>query len=757
MPVRFIHKKRSKITYCDQPMYLDIETSHTEDNMKCWIVSIQVLFDEHYHLFRTPEELMEYFLEKIDQMKLSPERKILVYIHNASYDLSYLLPYIQKYLPYKDDRKGLYQNEHKIISYSQGCFEFRCTYLLSGVSLEKWSNDMNVEHKKQVGLYDYSKKIFQDTELDQNELTYDMYDVYAMQESFEKQLEIHNDTITSVPLTSTGYARRLLREECEKDPSYRFDYFLDNRIDVDAYIYSINSYAGGYTHTNRHLKSQVIYKCRKEGKLLYGGIGHRDFRSMYPSVIMCYPLPWGKPDLYYDIREHDAYRKIHGHNINIDDILGLYPEYSTISCIKFYGMRLKNKEISMPFMQKSKIFEREEGTRLICDNGRLLSMDKGSFITYIDNHTLKIIRSQYNVKYKVIKVIRFRNKTLPEPIARVIDKLFAAKSNYKIIHNEYRDKYGEFDKRTIEAGFELMKSKKLLNSIYGCFAQNPLRDEIDLDFDFRNEAGELEPLQVITKSSTREQKEKLLNDYYDRRSSFLHYPIGVFTTAIARSLLHEFITLIGYENTLYCDTDSIFYIKSDEIEQKIEERNLEKQKKARFITNIKGDKIYYDVFEKEPDLIAFKGLHSKCYGFVTERNELKLTVAGVPERTLIGLSDTGEPIYLSREEELMGITKEQKLQNASKHIKNHIKTTKKAIRRNIRFLDRLKEKAVFKVNSGMTAKYIVEEIHTEEIEGHTISTAGGCIINKLDQKLVHDWDFTDDVKIYVSDFNNEAF
>ena len=757
MPVRFIHKKRSKITYCDQPMYLDIETSHTEDNMKCWIVSIQVLFDEHYHLFRTPEELMNYFLEKIDQMKLSPERKILVYIHNASYDLSYLLPYIQKYLPYKDDRKGLYQNEHKIISYSQGCFEFRCTYLLSGVSLEKWSNDMNVEHKKQVGLYDYSKKIFQDTVLDQDELTYDMYDVYAMQESFEKQLEIHNDTITSVPLTSTGYARRLLREECEKDPSYRFDYFLDNRIDVDAYIYSINSYAGGYTHTNRHLKSKVIYKCKKEGKQLFGGIGHRDFRSMYPSVIMCYPLPWGKPDLYYDIREHDAYRKIHGHNINIDDILDLYPEYSTISCIKFYGMRLKNKEISMPFMQKSKIFEREEGTRLICDNGRLLSMDKGSFITYIDNHTLKIIRSQYNVKYKVIKVIRFRNKTLPEPIARVIDKLFAAKSNYKIIHNEYRDKYGEFDKRTIEAGFELMKSKKLLNSIYGCFAQNPLRDEIDLDFDFRNEAGELEPLQVITKSSTREQKEKLLNDYYDRRSSFLHYPIGVFTTAIARSLLHEFITLIGYENTLYCDTDSIFYIKSDEIERKIEERNLEKQKKARFITNIKGDKIYYDVFEKEPDLIAFKGLHSKCYGFVTEKNELKLTVAGVPERTLIGLSDTGEPIYLSREDELMGISKEQKLQNASKHIKNHIKTTKKAIRRNIRFLDRLKEKAVFKVNSGMTAKYIVEEIHTEEIEGHTISTAGGCIINKLDQKLVHDWDFTDDVKIYVSDFNNEAF
>ena len=47
MPVRFIHKKRSKITYCDTPLYLDVETSHNEDNTKCWIVSIQVLFDEH--------------------------------------------------------------------------------------------------------------------------------------------------------------------------------------------------------------------------------------------------------------------------------------------------------------------------------------------------------------------------------------------------------------------------------------------------------------------------------------------------------------------------------------------------------------------------------------------------------------------------------------------------------------------------------------------------------------------------------------
>ena len=752
MPVRFIHKRRSKITYCDQPIYLDIETSHNKECTKCWVVSIQVLFDGYYHFFRKPEELMEYLLDLSTRLKLSDTRKIMILIHNASYDLSYLLPYVQKFLPGKDTRSGLYHGEHKIIQYEQAGFVFRCTYLLSGVSLEKWSKEMNVEHQKQVGLYDYDALLFQDSDLDADSLTYDEYDVLAMQESFEKQLKAHNDTITTVPMTSTGYARRLLRNECEKDPYYRRDYFKANQIDIDTMLMCLNSYAGGYTHNNRHLKSKVITSFEKHPETLTGHIAHRDFRSMYPSVLRCYLLPWGKSDLYYDIREHDSYFKLHSHNINIDDILNLYPEFSSISTIRIYGMKLKDITISMPFMQMSKVFDREDGTRIIADNGRLLSMVQGSFTTYIDNHTLKIIKEQYNIKYKIIRVVRFRNKEIPKPIADVIDKLFADKSNYKILHNEYRNKYGEFDQRTIDAGFELLKSKKLLNSIYGCFATCPLRDDLDLDFDRRNALGELEPLNIINKLVTREQKEEALTDYYNTRSSFLHYPIGVFTTAIARSLLYERMQIIGYDRCLYVDTDSIFYLTDSETEKKMEEMNKAKEKV--YITDIKGRKIFYDVFEKEPDLIAFKGLHSKCYGYVTEKNEMKLVVAGVPERTLIGMKE-GKPVYLTREEELKGISKDLKLSDNYKEKKLEI--TNKAIRRNISFLDKLEEKAAFKVNSGVTAKYIVEEPHTEIIEGHEISTAGGCIINKLDKKLVHDFDFTDDVKIYFADFENEAF
>ena len=75
---------------------------------------------------------------------------------------------------------------------------------------------------------------------------------------------------------------------------------------------------------------------------------------------------------------------------------------------------------------------------------------------------------------------------------------------------------------------------------------------------------------------------------------------------------------------------------------------------------VNNEKIYYDVFESERDITHFKSLHSKCYGYINTKGELKLTIAGIPARTIIGMKD-GSPVYLTREEELAGITKEQKL------------------------------------------------------------------------------------------------
>lgn len=751
MAVRFLHKRRSKISYCDEPVFLDCETSwnHDPENPICWIVSIQVLFDGHYHLFRKPEELMQWYHEKIDQMNLHDNRRLITYIHNASYDLSYLAPYIQMYLPGKDKRFGLYDGANKIITYNQGCLEFKCTYLLSGVSLAKWSSELSIEHPKKIGLYDYEKTLYQDSELSEDELEYDKLDVISMEECFRKQLKLHDDTITTIPLTSTGYSRRLLRNSCD-NPDYRNEYFIENRIDLHELLMDKHAYAGGYTHNNRHLKSKVIT----------GLIGHKDFRSHYPTQIRVKNLPWGKTDLYYHVNEHESYKSFYGHYINIDDILALSPEYFTVSKIRFYDMYLKDPDISMPFMQQSKIWNShrivydsegnehvtDKPARIMCDNGRVLSLvhnedESGYFDTYLDNYTLEIIKEQYNIRYIVLEVQRTKNKPCPKEVSEVIDKLFSDKSNLKIIHQRCIKEFGEFDERTLEAASRLMAAKKLLNAIYGVFAYYPIRQDMDFDTEHYNDEGKLDPFYRVSGKTDQE----LLDDYYSKFQSFIHYPIGLAVTAAARYELWQYQKAIGYNKVLYCDTDSIYYLKDEATEAAIEVLNAEKHKTAPYITNIDGKKIYYDVFEDEEDLIAFKGLHSKCYGYVTKRNELKAVIAGVPERTVIGLNKEKKPIYLFREEELAGITKKQRLRDPER--KKYI------IKDPIAALDNLEDDFKFKVNSGVTAKYIHQTPHIEIIDGHEISTAGGCIIQRLDEKLIHDWDFLDDVKVTFSDID----
>ena len=129
-----------------------------------------------------------------------------------------------------------------------------------------------------------------------------------------------------------------------------------------------------------------------------------------------------------------------------------------------------------------------------------------------------------------------------------------------------------------------------------------------------------------------------------------------FIINVIKSDFNDIITLyiliskvIGYERCLYCDTDSIFYISDDETEKRIEAFNEERRTTAHFVELENGKREYYDEFTLEPDCLAFKGLHSKCYGVVTEKG-LEITIAGVPARTLIGMND-GQPGYFTREQE----------------------------------------------------------------------------------------------------------
>lgn len=694
---------------CLDAVYLDIETSnnHAEDpkDLRTWIVSIQVLFKGMYFLFRTPEELIAFYMKMYSNYRLKVTtditKKLITYIHNASYDLSYLIPYLNMLPDEGSGANGIIQKENKFITYVQGSFEFRCSFYLTGMSLENWSKEMNIEHKKAVGFYDYDKTLYPDSELTEEEQIYDKYDVLAMDECMDKQLSIYGDTLATVPFTKTGYIRRILRRSCVADQHYRENYFLRTKLTPRQYQALNRSYAGGYTHNNRFYTDVLVNKK----------VGHRDFKSHYPTQMTCSDqFPIGKFTSYYDFEEIPK-------RLSISDVLSLSPKFSTMTIIRITKAQLKDKNISMPFMQYSKCFDATFDMKII-DNGRVLKAE-GDWVMYLDNFTLKILNEQYNMNYAILRVWRAINGRLPECVIKVIDDLFKQKSDLKNEVHKLTELYGKLDPRTVEKQAELQRVKALLNAIYGCCATNPLKNDwsVSDNMEFRIEQS----------YSTLAEIEEGLTKFYRGRNNFLPYQWGVWITAMARYELYEYIIAIGYDKCLYSDTDSLFYIKDEETEAAVAKLNAEKKAKAHYVVLANGKEEYYDEFSDEPDCIAFKGLHSKCYGVVTNKG-LELTVAGVPARTMTGIDEENKPIYLTREAEMQGDLKDP-----------------------IKALDRLTFGFAFKVNTGKTALYVGADGYGSErvpkkmiIDGHEVHTAGGCVIRKAETKVIREMDFTPD-------------
>lgn len=710
-------KGRSNVFYCSEVIKLDIETAwnHDEVDPITWMVSARVIFNGESLLFRRPSELMKWYNSLVKEYNLSFLKRIITIIHNASYDLSYLLPYIREYLP-KERPYGLFDSPNKVITYRQGCFEFRCTYRLTNESLAKWTEEQAVEHPKKVGMYDYDKILYQDSKLSKKEVLYGEYDCLGMGEAWEKQLELYHDDVTTAPLTATGYIRRILRNASRRDRYYRNQYFLDNRLTLEEYDFCLKSFAGGYVHVNRNIRGDLLdQEIFKKFGCDYGIM--RDFRSFYPKHLMQSLLPIGKPMVYFDI--HDKIHQKHK-RLNLDKILNLYPKYSSITKFRVYDLEVKGwsegkDNITMPIFQVSKIEDKEGIVHYAEDNGRLLKLFSGSFSTYMDNHTMKIFKQQYTGKIVIEKVIIFENGYLPEVLQEPINDLFLKKTNLGNIYWDNVRKFGQFDYRTVAAKINLDIQKKLLNACFGCFAQKPVKVNYAI-----NESGKM----------TDDYRRGQLEEYYASRNNFLAFQIGAFLPSIAKAELFEYIELIGQDKVLYCDTDSLFYMSNDEIEAKVEALNEEKKKRSKFVIDKEGNTVLYEAFEVKARFKAFKGLHSKCYGYVSdtgdpEKDELKLTLAGVPERTIIGMNGD-RPIYMTREEELSGYTKRDIKKGRKKKIDP------------VESLNRLETEFTFKVNTGVTVKYVKQQIATMNVNGHMVETAGGAIVIPLPEKMIKD-------------------
>lgn len=629
---------KSKKSVCKNFVSLDTETSKTEDASIAWMYQFCLSYpvgdgsDDRYLVYgRRSSELAEVFKKIHEVNNLDENSKLLCFVHNLTYDYTYFHCMAEKVF----EKRGsmLAVGSHKIISYNLEGLEFRDSLKIAQKSLDSWCKDLNTKHKKLKGTIDYNITRYQDTPLYKKDWKYMFYDVICLDEAIEKQMSIHNDHTWTIPLTNTGYVRRETRKAFRKNLRQNYSYFKKKELSTELFKLCRREFAGGLTHGNRNYQNMTV--DIEDLKLKFGRddiiIKHRDFASHYPSQQICGYCPSSRFALYYDSMTDDS------EPCTIKELFSLYKEKNKcfLAVIMIENMRLKD-DITLPVAQSSKFYDGKiDNIELDTDNGRIINMH-GKSVVVVNELDLKWLVKQYKFDYKIIQVYYSLKGKFPKYITDTVNKFFYDKSYFKnelkkMEHNNISKDSTEYR----EMNLKMMIAKGMLNSIYGMTATSPVR----ISF-FENDDGSWGK-DMLTDESIDDKLDK----YYNGRNNFMNYELGLWTTALARDELLSFVELIGYEYYLYCDTDSIFYISTPEIEEKIEEvnrRNREEDEKNGWFTEIEGKKIYYNQFEDEKeDIVKFKFLHSKCYSYLVRKKDEDGNIRYVLEATIAGVRQYG--------------------------------------------------------------------------------------------------------------------
>lgn len=584
--------KKGKYSYNDVIIMADTETAKSIEYPKildnyvvAWSIAFRAFGRNLVTLYgHKPSE----FIECLNKMRENlPGKDIFIYFHNLSYDWPFLRKWMIKEYgkPIKQlNTKSLYP---LFITFDNG-ITFKDSLSLAQCKLEKWAEDLGVEHKKAVGAWQYEKQ------RDQNgytftpeELLYIECDVLAGVECIEAFMKTLNKNISSIPYTATG----IVRGEAREAGGYKAhaDYVKQAPEEYSEQLRDEEVFHGGYTHGNRHILGE-IYPAKCE-----------DICSSYPYAVMTMQAP---STAFFDIDEE----------VDSDFILNKNPNYAFIFRVMVFDLDLIDLRYPMPCLSLSKC---RETVNAICDNGRVLRAD---FVEFLTNEIdYKLFLSMYKStsgKIYIKDVKAARKDYLPKWYTDFIYERFIQKTKLKGVD---KVRY-QIEKGMLNAG------------AYGMAAQKPLKAIIEEDY----ETGEYN---VKEDTDFEEEYKK----HVKNPRSFLPYVWGIWCTSTAQARLFELADCIADDGIwLYSDTDSVYATAFDEEKLKAyNQRAIDKMKERGYDPVIWNGREYnLGVAEDDGTYTEFRTWHSKCYAKRDkESGELKITVAGVPKKGVKTLKD----------------------------------------------------------------------------------------------------------------------
>lgn len=564
-------------SYNDVIIMLDTETSKETPGTVCrnylvaWTISIRAFGLNIATLYGTKPSDCISCMEKM--VLAMPGEFTVFYVHNLSYDWVFLRKFMMQNWGTPVHQLNTKPHYPVYIEFQNGII-VKDSLILAQRSLDKWAKDMDCEHQKACGFWDYEKIRNQGGRLTPHEKTYIEHDTLAGVECIQKTMDTLGKTICSMPMTATGINRekviKLANENSFRNtflsivPSYSIQKILEQ------------VFHGGYTHNNRHFLEYVIY----------GDTDAWDEASAYPFVMLTerYPMerftPLDEP-------------------CTIDFILDQAEDYAFIFKLILIKPRLKNDNIPMPALQKSK------GTKMVNaieDNGRILCAEY--FEIYLNEIDLAIIAEQYDYDAAVCVEVHSAEKDyLPKWFTDFVYECFVKKTMLK-------------------GGDPVLYAiaKGMLNAMYGLTVQNPVRMMIEEDY-----------INGVY-TTVKDDPEAIYEKYCNNRRSVLPYQWGVWVTSYA---FRNLFRIGSYAGTwLYSDTDSCYGQNWDM--DGIREYNEHCKQLLRdrgYGAVIHNNREYWlGICELDGEYSEFISVGAKRYACRDRHTgKLKITVAGVPK------------------------------------------------------------------------------------------------------------------------------
>lgn len=594
----------------------DIETSTVEyeENKKLSFMYIwQMAIEDQAFYGRTFDEFL-HCLQKIkDEMGLTSEFKLVVYVHNLKYDFSFY----KKEASLEGDFVA--RSRRTILKHTaQDCFEFRDSYCYTEESLDEMGEELGMPKIKG---YDYQKIRTSDTLLTEAELQYCSRDVLILTRYYRNEATTKQKNISELPLTVTQSIKRIIRGHFEKQSQVYKGMTQKRQLkntDRDNEILKQlkKAFFGAFVYSNPNIKGQNI--CNVHGVDIDASYGAQCLLHRFP-VDKFEPLPL--PKSTEDLKINPIYKN--KAMIITFAVKGLKAKYNTIGLLPLnianYHYRGKIKPESV------------KGKRTLHDEKTVMTLTDVDFSLFLKLYNYDGI--------KFISIEGSKYGRLPKYLTDSVVELYTNKVKLQLEQAEIKKKRP----LTLAETLKYIRTKVRVSRIYGILVQDPERPEYAIDAKnnvqrvWKCSCGCLNTGEECIECGKNKPRK---NDYFGMATTQFQpvlYQWGVWVVAWARYEIIRALFMIAENDgkldigrILYSDTDSLYFRECNYMP--ISEYNASIDAKIKKVCEVYH--YDYDILKnigkfKSDEYEIFKTLGLKQYAFV-KNSIFDYRCAGLP-------------------------------------------------------------------------------------------------------------------------------